>query len=46
VRPTITGIAHVDHVSFAVADDTALNAWGRYRDEIGIALEFYLLRQR
>jgi glyoxylase I family protein len=78
VRPTITGIAHVelsdvdvsvawycrvlgakdvwrgrndeieggpftplrtglDHLSFAVADDAALNAWSRYLDAIGIA---------
>ena len=27
----------LDHLSFAVADDAALNAWSRYLDEIGIA---------
>jgi catechol 2,3-dioxygenase-like lactoylglutathione lyase family enzyme len=32
--PLRTGL---DHLSFAVADDAALNAWSRYLDEIGIA---------
>ena len=32
--PLRTGL---DHLSFAVADDAALNAWSRYLDEIGVA---------
>ncbi|HVD31119.1 MAG TPA: VOC family protein [Methylomirabilota bacterium] len=32
--PLRTGL---DHLSFAVADDAALNAWSRFLDEIGIA---------
>ena len=32
--PPRTGL---DHLSFAVAEDPALNAWSRYLDKIGIA---------
>ena len=32
--PLRTGL---DRLSFAVADDAALNGWSRYLDEIGIA---------